>query len=821
VKRLLVLEVVLAMACAKMAWGLAPSPQEMAEAGRWLAAKFQGQVAQADAPQPALQVLANYDPVQKNARAGRPLQVAGQRYQRGLYCHAVSKIVVRLPGPGAEFQALVGVDSNEQTSGGRGSVVFSLSAGGKERFNSGVMREGMAAVPVKVDLGGEREFTLDIGDAGDGISCDQSDWAQARVTLADGRTLWLDELPLVEGKPRLPWSAEPPFSFLYGGQPWAALRASWECQRSSRRLDAQRQEHTAAYRDPATGLVVRAVAIAYQDFPTVEWTLYLENGGTSDTPIISELQALDASFERNQQPEFVLHHHVGSPCQPNDYQPLADVLGPGRSLRITTAGGRSSNSDLPYFNLEWPGEGVIIVVGWPGQWAAQFDRDEEAGLRVRAGQELTHFKLHPGEQVRTPLIVTQFWQGDRLRAHNLWRRWMLAHNLPRPHGQPVAPQVAACSSHQFGEMINANTDNQKLFVDRYLEEKLPLDYWWMDAGWYVNESGWPNTGTWEVDTKRFPGGLRPISDHAHARGVRIIVWFEPERVTPGTWLYQHPDWLLGKEGEQKLLNLGHPEARAWLVEHVDGLLRSQGIDLYRNDFNIDPLPYWRANDPPDRQGITEIRYVQGHLAFWDELRRRHPDMLIDTCASGGRRNDLETLRRSVPLLRSDFILDPVAQQCHTYGISFWIPFHGTGVNSSDPYTFRSQSAQPQLICCYDMRNRELDYESLRRLSTEWRQIAPCFLGDYYPLTPYSLEQTVWLGWQFDRPDLGQGVVEVFRRADSIYEVARLPLQGLDPAATYRVSTLAQPVAGRQLLEQGLEVEIRERPGAAVITYRKQ
>ena len=69
---------------------------------------------------------------------------------------------------------------------------------------------------------------------------------------------------------------------------------------------------------------------------------------------------------------------------------------------------------------------------------------------------------------------------------------------------------------------------------------------------------------------------------------------------------------------------------------------------------MDPLSFWRDNDAEDRQGITEIRHVEGYLAYWDELRRRHPEMLIDTCASGGRRNDLETLRRAVPLLRSDF-----------------------------------------------------------------------------------------------------------------------------------------------------------------------
>ncbi len=800
--------------------GVPASPQvslETSECRRWVAAKFRG--ISDTKPQPAgLVVLANNDPVQKNARAGRPMKIVGTHYTRGLYCHAVSKVIVRLPSPGKTFTAVAGVDSNEQTSGGRGSVVFSVSVGGKEKFRSGVMREGMSAVPVKVDLGGATEFTLEVGDAGDGISCDQSDWADAKAMLMDGSEIWLGDLPFV-GQ-RSPYTTEPPFSFTYGGKPSDELFKKWELQRSERKLDEQRTEITLTYTDAATGLVVRCVALEYHDFPTVEWTVYLKNTGAADTPILSDVQALDARFERDAYGEFVLHHHTGSPCTPTDYQPHQTTLDAKKTLRFAPPAGRPSDSVLPYFNVEWTGEGVIMAVGWPGQWAAQFIRDEGNGLRLRAGQELTRFKLHPGEEVRTPLMVLQFWKGDRLRSQNVWRRWMLAHNAP----QPLAPQMAACSSHQFGEMIHANEANQILFVDRYLEEGIKLDYWWMDAGWYVNKTGWPHTGTWEVDTQRFPRGLHAITDHAHKKGVKSIVWFEPERVTPGTWLYEkHPEWLLGRDGEQKLLNLGNPDARQWLTEHVDKLINEQGIDLYRSDFNIDPLSFWRGNDAEDRQGITEIRYVTGYLAYWDELRRRHPKMLIDSCASGGRRNDLETLRRAVPLLRSDYILEPVSQQLHTYGIAFWIPFYGTGVNSTDPYVFRSQMC-PHITGCYDVRNRNLDYAQLRRLYKQWREVAPYYLGDYYPLTPYNTENNVWMAWQFDRPDLGEGMVQAFRRADSFYESARLKLRGLDPDARYRVTNPdakgATELSGKELMEKGLGVVVTEQPRAVVMVYKR-
>ena len=797
---------------------------ELSDAARWTAAKFQASV-ETDKPGPGLYVLANNDPVQLNGRGGRPMRLQEQPHARGLYCHASSKVVVRLPADGAEFSAIVGVDSNEQTGGGRGSVRFAVELSGQVRFKSSLLREGMPGVPVNVALDGAGEFTLVIDDGGDGISCDQADWAEARVTLKDGRQLWLSELPLIEGAGREPLSIAPPFTFNYGGQPSTALLSQWIVIRTKRNLDATRAEHNLVYRDPATGLEVRCLAIEYRDFPTVEWTVYFKNTGQADTPILANIQPLDLALQRLSRGDYVLHHFTGSPCLPNDFEPFETTLKTGETKRISAAGGRPSNSDLPYFNLAWPDQGLIVVVGWPGQWVAQFSRDSATGLRMTAGQEQTQLKLHPGEEIRTPLMVLQFWRGDWIRAQNIWRRWMLAYNLPRANGKLPPVQMAACSSHQFGEMIHANTANQTLFIDRYLEEKLPLDYWWMDAGWYPCDGSWPKTGTWEVDTNRFPGGLRSISDHARAKGVKSIVWFEPERVQSGTWLTEnHPEWILGgKEGG--LLNLGNPTARQWLTEHVDKLITDQGIDLYRQDFNMDPLSAWRKNDTEDRQGITENHHVTGYLAYWDELRRRHPGMLIDSCASGGRRNDLETLRRAVPLLRSDYIMEPIGNQGHTYGLSFWVPFQGTGTGSGalSPYLLRS-TLLTHFTACFDVRKKDLDYDMIRRVLGQWRHYANYYYGDYYPLTSYSLDPTLWIGWQFDLPEKGEGMVQVFRRDRSVYESARFKLAGLDPAVRYLFTNLDtdehQTGSGRELQEKGLLVAVPLQPGDAVWTYRR-
>ncbi len=824
----------------KVAYGGSPAGSEMKKRDLWVKENFQ-HVQKTCSLKPAgtaaapagLLVRANNDPVQKNFRDGQPLTIGETEYKRGLYCHAYSNILVRLPARGREFTALAGLDKRA----GGGAVVFAVKVAETEVLNSGVFKKEMPALPVRVNLQDAKEFTLEIGDGGDGIGGDQVTWADAKVVLADGTELWLDELNFIEDvtAPQERAAAQPPFSFRYGDKSSDELLASWEFSETKNKIDDRRTRCIQTYTDPQTGLVVRCERIEYQDFPTVEWTLHFKNTGKEDTPILSEIRSIDTILQRKENREFLLHHFTGAPSGPVDYAPHELEMNPSSLKKISTSGGRPTNSNLPNFNIEWDGGGVIVVIGWPGQWDAFFVRDAENRLRISGGQEQTHFTLHPDEEVRTPLSVMQFYEGDWIRAQNIWRRWMFAHNLPQPGGKPLHPQMAACSSHQYGEMTNANEENQKMFIDGYLKRGLDLDYWWMDCGWFIHAC--TIAGTWEVDKIRFPNGLRAISDYAHQKGVGTILWFEPEHVWPGTWLYDnHQDWLLfppdipgiknqANQGQpiggRTVLDLGNPLARQWVTDHFVKLMDEEGIDVYRQDFNIEPLLFWQAKDTPDRRGITEIRYVEGYLKFWDDMLQRRPNMLIDTCASGGRRNDLETLRRAVPLLRSDYILEPVGQQNHTYGMAFWIPFFGSGINQFDSYGFRS-CMFPHITACYDMRREDQDYTLAKIMYDQWRQIAPNYWGDFYPLTPYSPANNVWMAWQFDRPEVGKGMVQAFRRADNGEESQTYKLQGLNPGADYIVTDLdvnqPQKHTGRDLMGKGLVLTAKEKPAALVITY---
>ncbi|MBI3970813.1 MAG: hypothetical protein HY332_05950 [Chloroflexi bacterium] len=183
----------------------------------------------------------------------------------------------------------------------------------------------------------------------------------------------------------------PPFAFVYGGRPFAELAGSWRVSRETDELDGRRTRHRVVYLDPASGLEVRCVAVAYRDFPTVEWTLYFRNTGAADTPILQDIQALDVAFgppyDTPVPPRgVVLHHATGSSARADDYRPLETVLRPGGEVRLAARGGRPSDTDLPFFNLVWPAGGVVVAVGWLGQWAGQISRDAGANVRIRAAR---------------------------------------------------------------------------------------------------------------------------------------------------------------------------------------------------------------------------------------------------------------------------------------------------------------------------------------------------------------------------------------------------------------------------------------------------
>jgi hypothetical protein len=189
--------------------------KEAGEVSRWVSAKFLAKPQ--SVPQDAyLFVYTRNGLIEKNAIAGQPLRIAAQQYQRGLHFGA-GKIQVRLPQPAKNLYAVLGPDSNNDDLGygGRGSFVLSVEARGAELFRSSVMREGMAGVPINVNLAGAREFTLELKPVGERKPWDDAASIVVRFPLAWCMTrpaTWRSTLTRRCGKPSPTFSRPSPVS---------------------------------------------------------------------------------------------------------------------------------------------------------------------------------------------------------------------------------------------------------------------------------------------------------------------------------------------------------------------------------------------------------------------------------------------------------------------------------------------------------------------------------------------------------------------------------------------------------------------------------
>ncbi len=664
-------------------------------------------------------------------------------------------------------------------------------------------------------------------------------------------------------------NAELPFSFAYDRQGSSALLKAWPKKIETKQLDGDRTEHIVSWTDPKTGLQVRLSALEFAGSPVVEWTAHFKNDGKVDAPILEYVQALDTSFEVTGTGIPTILYSKG--CGVMDtYALQKKSLNQLESFQISSESGGKTVEFIPFFDIQTAGHGLIGALGWPGTWTINFSRATEAAIAVSAGMGTTHLSLHPGEEIRTPEVLLLPWEGDDIDAHNALRRHILKYHTPQYDGKPV---VLPVSHLGWGGM---KTSTSLRLIDQISKENIGFENFWMDAGWYGTdrpvdefqvfgkEDWFLHAGNWRVNEVPHPDGkgLRPISDAAHAHGMKFLLWFEPERAVVGTPLtIQHPDWFIGEvtthfEGNTerplvkfRMFDFGNPVARQYMIDSISDLIDKQGIDVYRQDCNFALAPFWEKNDTTDRQGITQIRYAEGLLEFWDGLRRRHPQLILDIVQRG----DLETISRAVDLSRADYPVspdaDPIGAQISTEGLAYWRPHFGTllQVRPNDTYHFRSGMAPGLAFALFNVAGypnqvgnfipADFPYDWMRNMVAQLKLVRPYYYGDYYPLLPCSANSDCttdpskersaafeWAAWQFNRPEQGDGMVQAFRRDEDDETTKDLRLRGLDTAATYEITNLdtktPTTVSGKELMQQGLHVEIKEKRGAVIIVYKK-
>ena len=628
--------------------------------------------------------------------------------------------------------------------------------------------------------------------------------------------------------------AVPPFSFEYGSRHSSTFITQWKYRVDNLSSDNPRViKRLYTYFDNATGLQVTCEVTAFTDYRAVEWVLHFYNTGQQNTLEIANVKVSDVTFNYWKAGDFTLHYPEGSHASKTDFSPHVKTLRAGDTFNMRPEGGRSSQMMMPFFNIESANhQGVMAAIGWTGTWYAHWRCVDARNISLSTGIERLKTYLYPQEKIRTSSVCLLFWQGkDRMIGHNMFRRFVLNHHTWKVNGKPTIYPVS--TSFNYGDPAPCNeytclTDDYAIaMVKRYKQFKLIPEVFWLDAGWYKNAAdvenhkSWGNTvGNWTVDSVRFPNGFRPIADEIHRVGAKFMVWFEPERVAKGSdWALQHLQWMLDARGKQKqkeqpeddehdsyLFNLGNPEACQWMSKYIGDFIEQNGIDYYRQDFNIEPEGFWQANDEPGRQGMCEIHYIEGLYSFWEYLLKRFPGLLIDNCASGGRRIDLETISRSAPMWRTDYNYgEPIGYQCHTYGLHQYLPLHGTGTVKEDKFTFRS-SLGTSVVYNWKITQANFNIYDMRNRQAEFKEVRPYFYEDFYPLGEGEYidltKENIWLVYQLYRPSDDSGYIVAFRRKDNSDPNYTVKLHGLRAMKTY---TLINKDTGREEKKTGKEL----------------
>ncbi len=631
----------------------------------------------------------------------------------------------------------------------------------------------------------------------------------------------------------LVFAAPLPCAFTYGGHRYVNPEAEVKCVAEE---SPHRVRTVYEWTSPDGRLRIRSMEVAYRQFDAKEHWPELVCAGSDPTEIVEDFKSF--SFVRAAT-NTVLRALRGTTNTANDFTPVTVAFGPGAAsneFSMAETEGRSSAQWMPWMGLDFPeGDGIEVALGWCGAWRA--DCMWRAGsFGMDAGLLKTRFRLLPGERLIQPAILVFDRPRDMtpLMMQTQIHRFMRIEKLPRDSSGKRFPPILPIGSG------GGNKPPAMMFriIDWAKSNAMPFDCFWVDAGWngpphlpdMVSNCGnmwWHFAGDWTFNPTVHPdGNLAKVADAAHAAGMKMLLWCAPEWCATGDpkppLFLEHRDWLLPVDGPKKRdrnrlsVNLGNPEACDWVIETVSRLIRENKLDVYRQDFNIDPLPIWQEHDAPDRQGVTESKYVEGFYRFWDTIRARFPDVLIENCSGGARRMDFRTASYSHSYCRTDYALyhrgpgQITAMQNATVNSLPYQPFQGsetTPADFFDDYGFFSSVCAGSVFTPSDwnagiVQNDFTPEQTawLKKVFTVAARMRLFFMGDFYPLTdarePVKVERWYrgdpeerrWCAYQMHRSDLDAGFVLCFRRLDTPGHVFAAALGGIDPDAEYETET---------------------------------
>ena len=451
--------------------------------------------------------------------------------------------------------------------------------------------------------------------------------------------------------------------------------------------------------------------------------------------------------------------------------------------------------DNPWFYVERPDTGEALTGGveWSGYWRVGLSRDAsgitwlDAGIAPGPDSSNTQLiqSLNAGERFETPKVFLAMTNGGLDGAGNMLRPWLSKYVLPPAPDWVREPLYNSWYTFRW----DFNEESAKDIIARTAD--LGVKTFVFDAGWYAG------VGDWRSHPDRFPNGVEPLIDDIHQRGMRAGLWVCFQLVAADhPILEQHPDWAVEPRfvvpfmGSAVLLDMGREDVRAWILEGLEKVA-STGADWIKYDQDF---------FPPALDG-GHYRLVKGFYAILDEFKRRHPDIMLETCMSGGQISDVAALSRSTSLWMEDggdFSVEKAeSQRQQIRDASIFYPTHYLQRWTCHPdklpwdedlirWVFRCNYGGAWGLCA-DLRlwTPELTVlakESVREYSrlNQIKSGAASYRG--------GLTGEGWEALAFVPPSRERAAVLLYRTT-SAEPVVRVRIPGLTPEAWYRVSSL--------------------------------
>ena len=509
-----------------------------------------------------------------------------------------------------------------------------------------------------------------------------------------------------------------------------------------------------------------------------------------------------------------------------------DTLLNGVSAVCESRGGPSGNHANPFTMLARPGASETSgeVLGMNLVYSGGHRTDAECGafsrLRWQTGFQPEGFAwtLAPGEAFAAPEAVLSWsgagYGGLSAQLHAFVQRHIVR-GAWRDRERPVLLNSWEACYMKFdeGKLLRLARAGRDCGVELFV----------LDDGWFgARDDDTSSLGDWTENRKKLPQGLRGLAEKVEKLGMRFGLWVEPEMVSVRSELYRaHPDWALAAPGRahsegrhQRVLDLARTEVQDYLIETLGAVFSSAAISYVKWDMNRNWSDLFSAALPPERQGEAAFRYYRGLYRVLAALNARFPEILFESCASGGNRADLGMLCYMPQFWASDNT-DAVSRARIQTGYSYGYPLSVLGCHVSacpNHQTLRTTSLDTRFavalcgVLGYELDFTELSGEERRAISAQialYRRLRPWLCrAAYYRLEngdaspayagaplPGSgmrgLPHYRWCAVSPDRQHAVAGDLQLIGTLNNAPE--RFCLRGLSPETVYHFSHEAVPV----------------------------